>query len=132
MVLWSTICIRLFKNCNNRGTNFRIARFYQTIDLTEQYVIQIDPSGTGLGAVLTQNGRPILFFSKTFFPKLQTSSIYVRELHAITRAVQNGDIIYLEINLLLEHTKKSTRTHELGSSDSRSALLLSELLGYFL
>lgn len=58
-------------------------------DFTKQFVIQNDASGYRMGAVLIQNAPPISFFSKRLCPKLQCSSTYVRELHAITTAVQN-------------------------------------------
>ncbi|MCI38194.1 hypothetical protein A2U01_0059422, partial [Trifolium medium] len=41
-----------------------------------------------MGAVLSQQGHPIAFFSKPFCPKMQRASTYVRELFAITSAVK--------------------------------------------
>ncbi|WVZ05361.1 hypothetical protein V8G54_018707 [Vigna mungo] len=48
------------------------------------FIVQIDASSSGMGAVLSQNGHPIAYFSKQFCPKLQNSSTYIRELYAIT------------------------------------------------
>lgn len=56
-------------------------------DFYKQFIIQIDASGGGMGAVLTQEGHPIAFFSKKICNKLIYSSTYVRELHAITSVV---------------------------------------------
>lgn len=44
--------------------------------------------GVDMGAVLSQYGHPIAFFSKTFCLKLQNSSTYIRELVAITTTVK--------------------------------------------
>jgi len=41
-----------------------------------------------MGAVLSQGGHPIAFFSKQFCPKLMCSFTYVRELAAITATVK--------------------------------------------
>lgn len=69
-------------------------------DFTQQFIIHTDSSGSGVGAVLTQYEHPISYFSKKFCPILLNSSTYVKELHAITAAVQSGDTIYWKNNLL--------------------------------
>jgi len=55
----------------------------------EELIIETDTSGQGMRAILMQNNHPICYFSKTFCPKLLSTSTYVRELHAITTAVKN-------------------------------------------
>ena len=57
-------------------------------DFHSPFTIETDASGVGLGAVLSQKGHPIAYFSKPFSPKLLQSSTYVRELFAITTAVK--------------------------------------------
>lgn len=65
-------------------------------------MIQIDASGFGMGAVLTQNGYPITFFSKNFYPKLQRSSNYVRTLHALTLVIKKGHCYLLARKFIIE------------------------------
>ena len=60
----------------------------------EDFVLETDASGQGMGAVLLQKGHPICYFSKKFCPKLLSASTYVRELHAITAVVKNGGHIW--------------------------------------
>lgn len=56
-------------------------------DFINIFVIQMDASGYRMRVVLLQEGHPICYFSKKICPKLQSSSTYVRELHAIIRAI---------------------------------------------
>ena len=56
-------------------------------NFTLPFTLETDASGVGMGAVLSQKGHPIAFFSKPFTPRMLQASTYVRELCAITTAV---------------------------------------------
>ncbi|QHO43351.1 Transposon Ty3-I Gag-Pol polyprotein [Arachis hypogaea] len=51
------------------------------------FTIEIDVSSQGIGAVLSQQGHPIAYFSKKLNSRLRVASAYVQELYAITQAV---------------------------------------------
>ena len=49
--------------------------------------METDASGTGIGAVLCQNGHPTTYLSKTLFAKHQVMSTYEKELLAVIAAL---------------------------------------------
>ena len=57
-------------------------------DFQVPFTVETDASGNGMGAVLSQKGHPIAYFSKPFTQKLLSASTYVRELFAITSVVK--------------------------------------------
>ena len=56
-------------------------------DFAKQFVVEFDASGTRLGAVLMQDGRPIAYYSKALSGRALVHSTYEKELMAIVLSV---------------------------------------------
>lgn len=57
-------------------------------DYQQSFVIEIDASDQGIGAVLMQAGQPICYLSKALSPKNKALSTYEKECMAILLAVE--------------------------------------------
>ncbi|KAF7833267.1 Ty3/gypsy retrotransposon protein [Senna tora] len=56
-------------------------------DFSKPFTIEMYALGMGVGVVLSQKGRPIVFFSKKMSTRMQNRSAYAREMFAITEAI---------------------------------------------
>ncbi|GAU35592.1 hypothetical protein TSUD_295280 [Trifolium subterraneum] len=56
-------------------------------NFSQPFMLETDASGIGIGAVLSQQGHPIAYFSKKLGPTSQKQSGYLREFRAITEAL---------------------------------------------
>nr|KYP31052.1 Retrovirus-related Pol polyprotein from transposon 17.6 [Cajanus cajan] len=82
---WNTSAQQAFTQLKSRITS---APVLALPDFTSSFVVETDASATAIGAVLSQKGHPIAFFSKKLCPKMQSESVYVREMFAVTEAVK--------------------------------------------
>lgn len=100
-------------------------------DFTISFVIEIDVSGTGIGAVLQQQHHPIAFLSKTFSPCNQALSVYEKEMLVVLFAVEKWwhYLLGQHFTILTDH---KTLKHLLDQriTTSTQHLWLSKLLGY--
>lgn len=58
-------------------------------DFNQEFHVECDTSGSGVGAVLMQNRKPIAFFSKALSEGSLSKSIYEKELMALVMAIQH-------------------------------------------
>jgi hypothetical protein len=79
-------------------------------DFNQPFHIEIDASGSGVGAVLQQNGHPLAFISKALGPQNLGLSTYEKEYLAIVMAVDQWRY-YLLQNEFFIHTDQKSLIH---------------------
>ncbi|XP_058766610.1 uncharacterized protein LOC131640216 [Vicia villosa] len=82
---WSTEASLAFTELKHKMTDMPVLALP---DFTKSFIIETDASGVTIGAVLSQGGHPLAFFSKKMCPRMQSSSVYVREMYAVTESVK--------------------------------------------
>lgn len=79
-------------------------------DFSQPFHIDTDASGTGVGAVLHQNGHPLAFISKPLFPRNQGLTLYEKEYLALLMAVDQWRHYLLQAEFVI-HTDHQSLTH---------------------
>lgn len=64
-----------------------IAHVLELVDFTKPFIIKTDVCDKGMGAVLTQEGNPIAFFSKALAPTHSGLSSYEKEYMVVLSVV---------------------------------------------
>lgn len=82
---WSTIAEATFTILRRKMTETPILCLP---DFTQTFILETNVSIVAVGAVLSQQGHPITFFSKYICNRLQASSLYVREMYAMIEAIK--------------------------------------------
>ena len=52
------------------------------------FSIEVNASNIAVGAVWSQFGHPVAYFSKKLSPQMQQASAYVHEMYAITETIR--------------------------------------------
>ena len=94
--------------CNNLKQALVTTPILALPDFSLIFVVEADACSTGVGAVLSQQGRPVVFFSKALSIQHQALSVYEKEMLAILMAVKKWNAY-----LLGRHFQIKTDHHSL-------------------
>ncbi|GJU38314.1 ty3-gypsy retrotransposon protein [Tanacetum coccineum] len=100
-------------------------------NFSEPFDLTTDASGVAIGAVLSQNDKPISFFSKKLCDRMQADSTYIRELYAITEAIKKWRQYLLGRKFRVftdHHSLKHLLTQTIQTPEQHK--WLTKLLGY--
>ena len=109
---WATHHDKAFTTIQQLVIQHPVLKFY---DVNEEVTMQTDASNKGLGAVLTQNGQPVAFASRTLSPTEQRYATIEKECLAILFPVKD-----LTNTWLIERKSQWKLTINLLSPYSRS------------
>ncbi|KAL1204567.1 RNA-directed DNA polymerase-like protein [Cardamine amara subsp. amara] len=79
------------------------------------FEIECDASGTGIGAVLTQGGKPVAYFSEKLNGASLNYPVYDRELYALVRSLETWQHYLLSKEFVI-HTDHETLKHLRGQT----------------
>ncbi|KAJ9559068.1 hypothetical protein OSB04_013682 [Centaurea solstitialis] len=103
---WSDEAQGAFEELKVRLSNAPVLRLP---NFTEEFVIETDASGFGLGAVLMQNDQPVAYFSQALGLRAKQKSVYEKELMAIVFAVKKWRPYLLGKHFTVRSDQKSLR-----------------------
>jgi hypothetical protein len=73
------------------------------------FILETDASGSGLGFVLMQQGRPIAFYSEALGPKASSQSTYYKEALAILQSLKRWRHYLLGGSLIIGTDQQSLK-----------------------
>ncbi|RVW92515.1 Transposon Tf2-8 polyprotein [Vitis vinifera] len=100
-------------------------------NFNEPFTIETDASGDGIGAVLTQQGRPIAYMSRALGVTKRSWSIYAKEMLAIVEAIRTWRPYILGRKFFIRTDQRSLKYFlEQRVTTSEQQKWVAKLLGY--
>jgi hypothetical protein len=109
-----TTAFNLLKRCLTTAPVMALPNF------SLPFTLETDACGTGIGAVLMQQGKPIAYFSKTLGIKNAALSTYDKEALAILEALKRWRHYLLDSDLVIKTDQKKFEIHHRSESGRRS------------
>ena len=91
-------------------------------DFAKTFEIECDASGTGIGAVLKQEGRPLAYFSEKMNGAVLNYPVYDKELYAVIRALETWQHYLMPKEFVIHTDHESLKyLHGQGKLNKRHA-----------
>jgi len=125
--LWTEVASEAFQQVKQKMTS---APILILPDFTQPFELHCDASKIGIGAVLSQEGRPVSFFSEKLSGSKSSYSTYDIEFYAIVRALKHWSsyLAYNEFVLYSDHDalKHINSQDKLSSKHARWAAFIQQ------
>ena len=82
--VWTKVALEAFNEVKQKITKAPVMRFP---DFTKPFEVECNASGIGIGGVVSQERRPIAYFSEKLNDAKQKCSTYDKEFYVIIRAL---------------------------------------------
>ena len=95
------------------------------------FVVESDASHNGIGAILSQNGKPLAYFSKALGPKHMVLSVYEKKMLAISATVKkwNSYLLGQHFQIKIDHFSLKFLLNQQTTTPTQQAWVV-KMMGY--